>query len=57
METGAFDTAKQGASAAQDWGAAADKTGGTARAFFSSGAAALWRKEENLPVMPVHCGS
>ena len=56
METGAFDTAKQGVSAAQDWGAAADKTGGTARAFFS-GAAALWRKEENLLVMPVHCGS
>jgi hypothetical protein len=56
METGAFDTAKQGVSAAQDWDAGMDKTGGTARAFFS-GAAVLWRKEENLPVMPVHCGS
>jgi len=56
METGAFDTAKQGVSAAQDWDAGMDKTGGTARAFFS-GAAALWRKEENLLAMPVHCGS
>lgn len=48
--------AKQGASAAQDWDAGMDKTSETARAFFS-GAAALWRKEENLLVMPAHCGS
>jgi len=40
METGAFDTAKQGVSAAQDWDAGVKKTGGAARVFFP-GAAAL----------------
>lgn len=48
--------AKQGASAAQDWDVGVKKTGGAARVFFP-GAAALWRKEENLLVMPAHCGS